>query len=235
MIEMFKNEFRGWKFIEVLWLTIATLTILGLSIYWHETPIGIISAVTGVICVVLTGKGKLSCYAFGVINCIAYAYMAYHAKFYGDFIENAFYYLPMQFVGFMAWKKHMSKESSEVIAERMTNKTRLIYLIGIITGTYVYGQFLIKLGGNLPYLDAVTNVMSVVAMILTVKRYAEQWFLWIIIDIITVAMWYTAFVQNQESIATLVMWMVYLINAIIMFVRWYNTSKKLEKEVVLYA
>lgn len=230
MQELIKLEIKGWRKIEVLWLVLATLIITGLSIYWDESLIGIISAVTGVICVVLTGKGKLSCYFFGVINCVAYAYIAYQAKFYGDVMENLLYFLPMQFVGFIQWKKNMNVDTGEVISKRLSWNKRIVLLLMSAIVVYIYGLFLEKIGGNLPYMDSLSNILSLVAMWLCVKRYMEQWIMWIIIDVVTVGMWLTAFMQNQESIATLVMWMVYLINAIIMYIRWNKSS---DEEVII--
>lgn len=226
MQELIKLEIKGWRKIEVLWLALATLIITGLSIYWDESLIGIISAVTGVICVVLTGKGKLSCYFFGVINCVAYAYIAYQAKFYGDVMENLLYFLPMQFVGFIQWKKNMNIDTGEVISERLSWNKRIMLLLISAIAVYIYGLFLKKIGGNLPYMDSLSNILSLIAMWLCVKRYMEQWIMWIIIDVVTLGMWSIAFIQNQESIATLIMWMVYLINAIIMYVRWNKSSKE---------
>ena len=49
----------NWKLGEIIWMLVATLTILGLSLYWGDTPVGIVSAVTGVLCVICTGKGSL--------------------------------------------------------------------------------------------------------------------------------------------------------------------------------
>ena len=63
-----KEEFLGWKMWEVMWLIIACVTIFALSVYWKDTAMGIISATTGVACVVCTGKGKLSAYIFGIVN-----------------------------------------------------------------------------------------------------------------------------------------------------------------------
>jgi len=42
------------------------------------------------ICVVLTGKGKLSSYVFGMVNTLLYAYIAYGAKYYGDVNAKSF-------------------------------------------------------------------------------------------------------------------------------------------------
>ena len=79
MKEYLKEEFSGWKPWEVFWLTAAALVIIGLSIYWGDSPMGMISSTTGVICVVCTGKGKLSAYLFGLINSVLYAIIAFEA------------------------------------------------------------------------------------------------------------------------------------------------------------
>ena len=77
MKKFIKEELFGWKFLEVFWLVLATVIIAGLSVYWGDTTMGIVSATTGVICVVCTGKGKLSAYIFGAINTLLYAIIAF--------------------------------------------------------------------------------------------------------------------------------------------------------------
>ena len=123
--ELLKNELKGWKLAEVLWLLVACLVILALSIYWQDTFMGIVSALTGVACVICTGKGKLSAYLFGLINCVLYAIISYKAKLYGETMLNALYYVPMQFIGFYIWGKNMNKETNEVNKIHMTNKVRI--------------------------------------------------------------------------------------------------------------
>lgn len=104
----------GWKVWEVIWLVLATGIIIGLSIYWKDTVAGIISGATGVICVILTGKGKLSAYVFGLVNSVLYAIIAFGATYYGETMLNALYYVPMQFVGFWVWSKNMDQTTNEV-------------------------------------------------------------------------------------------------------------------------
>jgi len=125
-----KDELSGWKPWEILWITTATITILSLSIYLNESLIGIIMAISGVICVVLTGKGKLSSYVFGMVNTLLYAYIAYGAKYYGDVMLNLLYYAPMNVVGWVMWNKHMSVETKEVEKKRMKNSEIIVVFLG---------------------------------------------------------------------------------------------------------
>ncbi len=221
-----KEELMGWKKLEILWLVIACLTIIGLSVYWKDTFMGIVSAVTGVACVVLTGKGKLSAYIFGLVNCVLYAIISYQAKLYGETMLNALYYVPMQFVGFYVWAKNMNLESHEVKKQHMSNKIRLIWLGVMIAGTYLYGLFLKAMGDAMPFVDSFTTMSSVVAMIVSVKMYAEQWWIWILVDIFSVYMWYTNFMIGADNFATLLMWIIYLGNAVIMCIRWEKEVRK---------
>jgi nicotinamide mononucleotide transporter len=220
-----KSEFTGWKPFDVIWLVLATAVILGLSIYWKDTWISLGAAVTGVICVILTGKGKRSSFIFGVVNTVLYAIVAMEAKYYGEVMLNLIYYLPLNFVGFVAWKKHMNDESGEVIKERLNLKqSAVIYAITAIA-IVIYGYILKRLGGNLPYIDSMSTVISVVAQILCLKRLMEQWVLWIVVDVVTVIMWAINFINGGESIATLAMWSIYLVNAFIMFFHWYREAR----------
>lgn len=215
-----KEEISGWKKIEVLWLFVACTIITSLSIYWKDTIMGIVSATTGVACVVLTGKGKLSAYIFGLVNCVLYAIISYNANLYGETMLNALYYIPMQFVGFYVWNKNMDKEKHEVKKLHMNNITRIKWLLIMIVGTILYGFVLKYLNDAMPFVDSFTTVSSVVAMIVSVKMYSEQWWIWILVDIFSVYMWWCNFTIGNDNFATLLMWVVYLGNAIIMCIKW---------------
>ena len=187
---------------------------------------GIISATTGVACVVCTGKGKLSAYIFGTVNVVLYAIIAFNARYYGEVMLNALYYFPMEFYGFYIWSKHMNQETHEVQKQWMQPKGRYLVAVAVIAGTIGYGFVLKALGGALPFVDALSTVVSVVAMLVSVKMYVEQWVLWIVVDVVTVIMWAVAFAQGSESIATLLMWIIYLGNAIIMYRKWAREARK---------
>lgn len=231
MKQFIKNELSGWKAWEVTWLSLATIIITALSIYWGDTLMGIISSVTGVICVICTGKGKLSAYIFGFINCFLYAIIAYQATYYGETMLNIIYYVPMQFVGFYAWNKHMNDTTHEVIKKHMSNKNRVLMVLSIVLGVIVYGYFLKYIGDAMPFVDSFTTISSIATMIISVKMYTEQWWIWIAVNVFSVFMWYVDFSSGSDNIATLLMWSIYLLNSVIMLVKWEKEARKNQLEV----
>ena len=224
IIGALKRDFLGWKKWQILWIVFANVMILGVSLYLGDTVIGILASLTGVTCVILCGMGKVSNYFFGTINVLLYAIVAWNAKYYGDVMLNLFYYFPTNMIGWVAWIKHMDKEKNEVYKKRMTWKQDVILALISVVGVLGYSYVLKLLGGNLPIVDSMSTVFSVIAQILMIKRFMEQWIIWIIVDIVSVIMWIAAFFNGGESIAVLIMWSVFLVNAVIMFVKWLKES-----------
>lgn len=226
--EFLDSERKGWRPAELAWLGLATAVILGLSIYWGDSAVSLIAALTGVWCVILTGKGKRSSFLFGTVNVVFYAITAYQARYYGEVMLNLLYYFPMNFVGWFMWRKHMDQDTGEVKKLRLPLKKGAVIYGATAVAILLYGLVLKALGGKLPYVDSMSTVVSVTAQILSVWRLTEQWVLWIVVDIVTVIMWAVNFAQGGETIATLAMWSVYLLNAVFMYIRWNREAKQNE-------
>ena len=221
-----KKEMTGWKPWQIVWMVFANLMILGISLQQGDTWLGIAAAITGTICVILCGMGRVSNYFFGTINVLLYAYMAWKAKYYGDVMLNLLYYFPTNILGWIAWKKNVDSDTNTVYKKRMTIPQDIALLIISIAGVLGYSYVLKFLGGNLPIVDSMSTVLSVIAQILMIKRFMEQWIIWIAVDVVSVIMWVVALPTEEGSIAMVLMWSVYLANAIIMFVKWLKESKQ---------
>ncbi len=226
MKSFFKNEISGWKISEVLWLLLVCAVICGLSVYWGDSPMGIVSAVTGIIYVILTGKGKLSAYIFGLVNCVLYSIISFKARLLGETLLNTLYYIPMMFVGFFMWKSNMDSETHEVKKRRMTARGRLWLAFAISASTAAFGLALKMMGDVMPFVDSFTTVSSVIAMIVSVGRYSEQWWTWLGVNSFSVYMWWVNFSSGTDNAATLLMWAVYLINGIFILIKWERELKK---------
>ena len=91
-----KNEFWvGYTLFEKLFMfSMVAMQIIVFCIT-PDTPLGIISGISGVISTVLCAKGKLSFYFIGFIQTTTYLVLAWENKFYGEVLENLFYLVTM--------------------------------------------------------------------------------------------------------------------------------------------
>lgn len=119
----------------------------------------------------------------------------------------------------------MNFKTKEVIKKNMSTMWKIVLVLSISAGTILYGILLKFMGDAMPYIDAFTTITSIAAMIVSVKMFAEQWWIWIVVDIVTVYMWFVSFMNENDNIATLIMWMVYLVNAVIMLVKWEKEAR----------
>ena len=217
-----KEELSGWKPFDVIWLVSVCLIVTVMSVlfkydkgsdpfYW----IHIVASACGIINVVLGGKGKLSNYVFGFIHCCLMIYITLISRLYADFGVTVYNFI-MQFVGFFTWSKNMNHETHEVLKRHASNRTRLTSLAVIVVGTIGVGLLMKHFTNDIaPFADAAKAVMQVVAMILMVRMFSEQWWLWIAINCVSIFMYIKA-----GNFPITMMYVVYLINSVIMCVRW---------------
>jgi nicotinamide mononucleotide transporter len=217
-----KHELSGWSRAQFAWLTFCELSILGISILLKDSPIGIIAALTGIAYTIFAGKGKISCFFFGIINTPIYAYLAWKYGYYGDMALNI-YYFAMMFVGIAAWRRN-TKSDTGLIRERLSRIELFAWSAAITITVVAFAVVLNMLNGTNPVLDSLTNILSIAAMILTVKRCVEQWAMWTAVNAIEVLMWFKVWSASGNSISLLLMWLLFLANGIYLWRIWVSES-----------
>ena len=196
--------------------------------------IGSVAGIAGVLCVVLVAKGSILNYLFGLVNFSMYAYISYKASLYGDSALNALYYLPMQFIGWWQWRKRGAAVSQteagdrgvQVKAQRFTWKQRAVLVCGCTVAVVAVGFVLQYFGDPQPFKDSTTTVLSIVAQALMALAFMEQWALWIITNIVSVAMWVVCVARGEaHAVVMVIMWTFYLLNSVNGFRVWFKLSK----------
>ena len=216
--------FKEWTWFERIWLMVFTAINVYLYVKWDSGFIGLVSAMTGMMCVVLVAKGKISNFLFGVINTATYAYISYGYGLYGESMLNALFYLPTQFIGLWMWQRHRSVNKvrdEDIEIKRLSVKGWAIVVASVVVGAYAYMHVLMALDAQQVRIDSVAVVMSVVAQILLTLRYAEQWVLWILVNLLSIVLWVVTLSQSGGSDYTMpVMWTAFLINSIYGWINW---------------
>ena len=232
-----KKSFKELKWYEIIMIVIMVF-IAGLAVYkalvdptsttnplWL-TIVNFISAICGIICIFFCAKANVSNFIFGLVNTIVYAIYLIYYKIYGTFFLEVLFYLPMNIASWINWARYRDKVLAiKTKTKRLTLKQNIlsVALVGIVT--FVTYKVLKYVGGTVALLDALTVAIGIVATILELYRFAEQYVWWIITDIIAVIMYIVHFDTVYLTKKT-----IYLIMAIIGLRNWIILNKERNKE-----
>lgn len=220
MKQWLKNEFiNGYSKFEHIFLLAMVLLQVVVYCLVPDTVIGMICGIAGVICVVLTAKGKISSYIFNFVQMITYMIICWTAGLYLEFGEQVFYFLACIY-GVFTWKKNMSEDQT-VIAKKFKWWQWLVVTVITAVTTIGLGYFAdVVLHSTLSYLDAFTVALAVIAQMLMVWRYREQWAIWIVINLTSLVMF--IILKNWSMVAMYIAW---TINACYGWVNWTKLTK----------
>ena len=223
-----KHFWNGYTTFEKLFLTFMVLLQIGVFVVCPDSPLNIIAGLAGVVSVVMCAKGRIMFYFIGFIQTITYLILAWQNQFYGEVLENLFYFVTMIW-GIFVWHKNSVKNSDgteDVAAKRFTPIQWIFSIVGTVVATILMGYWLDGIGSAQAYTDAATNVMAIFAQILMVRRYREQWIWWIIIDLFCIKLWFVA--GNWSMVAMYVAWTA---NCIYGWINWSKLNKNQQKGI----
>jgi nicotinamide mononucleotide transporter len=211
---------KAWKFIDRYWMILIFLAAVIFSALNWTGIFQFSVLISGLLCVVLAAKGNILNYPVGMYNSGAYAYIAFQNGLFGEVLLNLGFYIPTNIIGFFMWRKWMNHNVVQM--KKMTAKGILLTGIVLAASTAALGFLLMLIPGQkTPFIDASTNTLSVFATILMMKRYREQWILYIILNILTIVMWSIRYQNGSEAGATMIiLWSSYLANAIYGYIKW---------------
>jgi nicotinamide mononucleotide transporter PnuC len=190
------------------------------------TVINFISAVCGVICIFFTAKANISNFVFATVNTIVYAIYLVYWKIWGTAALEIFFYIPMNFVSWYFWAKHRDKEiTQKTKTKKLKMWQNILCAVVIVAAAIIYHMILVRIGGEVAWFDAFTLSIGIIATILELFRYREQYVWWIITDVVSVGMYiahFDAVYLTKRSI--------YLIMAVIGLINWAKLNKTRNKE-----
>ena len=220
IMEFTKKELSGWGKVERIIFPLEILLIILISIYMRDNKVALVSAVCGISYTILAGKGKISCYLFGLAGTFCYSFISFKNALYGNLALYALYYFPMQVAGIFKWKKHLKSDTQEIEKTKLSKKERIIYSLIAVLGSVILAYVLWKLNDQNPIIDAITSVFSIIGLILTVKRCIEQWYIWFVVNGLSMVMWIQAYLNGSNCFATILMWATYFVLSIYFLHAW---------------
>lgn len=188
--------------------------IYDLDFYWHI--IEGIAVLFSIVYVILAAKENIWCWVAAIISVSLYMYICFFAKMYAEASLQVFY-LFMAFLGYYNWNK---KQHNLEITEWEIKKHFLLILIGVFL-TFILGFVLSAYtDSKMPLVDSFTTIFSLFATFLVVKKILENWIYWIVIDVVSVYLYY-----SRDLKQTACLFIAYTIIAVFAYFSWLKKLK----------
>ena len=176
-------------------------TIVGLLFLWFEY------------------RASIYLWIVGIIMPAIYIFVYYDAGLYADFGINI-YYLIAAVYGWFFWvwgrRKHSSNASKELpivhTPRRYYLPLVLIFVLSFIGIAWILIYFT---DSNVPWLDSFTTALSIVGMWMLARKYIEQWWAWIVVDIVCCGLYI-----YKDLYFTSALYGIYSIIAIFGYFKW---------------
>lgn len=175
-----EGRFASWFVIIGILTQLLTCYIMG------DTILALCSGIAGVISVVLCSQKKVSFYFWGILQLITILLISWQSGLYGKVLENGFYLFTM-LIGLILWNKNSN--NNEVVTNNMSIED--YFILAIFTPLLIYGISLLtnKFNSEQIFLDTLTTTIGIIAQLMLIFRFREQWILWFILDVLCVALW----------------------------------------------
>ena len=179
----------------------------GYDLSWIEA----VGTLFGLLCIWYASKEKLINYPFGLINVTLFAIIFFQIQLYASLLLQIFFFAA-NIYGWYAWSRQTADQEAELQIRWLPRGKALIWGVVCVAGillmtfnidrvfatlTLVAVNLMQALGLNVqmpelqpdafPFWDSSMMVLSIVAMLLMTRKYVENWLLWVIIDVISVA------------------------------------------------
>jgi len=180
----------------------------------------IFAASLGIAYVILAARESQWCWPLAFISTLIYTFLFWEGQLPMQALLN-FYYMGMAIYGYILWRQHGLQEDDLSISSWSISKQIQFILLGAFI-SYIVGLYLTySATSQSPYLDASVTVFSVLNTWLMAKKVLQNWLYWVVIDLAAIVL----YIQHGYY-ATVVMYGVYLVLAVIGFISWQTLYKQ---------
>ena len=191
----------------------------------------------GVLATVCSANGWIITFLFGFLDVSIYGVACWMnwrdgGSGLGNALLHFLYFVPMQLVGFLQWKRRGAKGESQVKARRLSPAMRWGWLGITVVATVVLYLVLCRFDRSAAegflrvavILDVIPLVCNIIGQLLMSTAYMEQWIFWMAVNVFSIALW----LNSDQAFAPvyIVKYSFYLINSINGLRIWLNLSKE---------
>ena len=182
----------------------------------------LVATLTGLGATWYAAREKIITWPFAMVNAVLFFILFYQVNLYSAMVLQLFFF-GNSIYGWVNWRRDSQGEKKPVTM--LSHKTRVLWLTGIFAGMLALGTIMGRIHLWLPdyfpekatfvYSDAMITVMSIAASALLARLKIENWVLWVLIDLMSIAIY-----AMRGIMLVSILYLIFLFMASYGFVVW---------------
>lgn len=189
---------------------------------YRMSPLELLAVITGLLATWFAARANIITWLFAIINAVLFFRLYYQVNLYSAmslqlfFFGNAIY-------GWFNWRRQTSDSSDAVTL--LSHRGRVVWAAALIISAMALGTIMGRIHIWLPdlfperatfvYTDAMIAVMSIGASLLCARLKLENWVLWILVNIMSIALY-----SIKGIMLVSVQYVIFLVMAVYGFIHW---------------
>lgn len=127
---------------------------------------------------------------FSIIMPLIGMVLYFNKGIYADFAINIYYFL-IAIYGYVAWTFNFSKKQKEELPITKAQGSAIAICAVAAAVLWIVISYVLRTytDSTVPYVDAFTTSLSIVAMWMLARKYVEQWLVWIVVDAVSAGLY----------------------------------------------
>lgn len=147
-----------------------------------------IATALGIACVAFAARRSILTFPTGIAAVLLLGVVVLEARLYSDALLQLFF-AAANLYGWIGWRRAQA-DAGDIRVRMLGPRARRLWLGGILLGWALWGTAMHRLtDAALPWWDAGIATASIAAQLLMARRYVENWWLWIAVDIASVPLY----------------------------------------------
>ena len=218
------------KFEKLLWSLSVIFIVISFMIYDGQNYLTLTASLIGVTSLIFNAKGNPAGQALMIVFSGLYGFISWTFSYYGEMITYVGMTAPMSFLALISWIKNPYKgNKSEVAVGNLTPRSLCLSILLTLGVTTVFYYILDYFNTANLILSAISVATSFFAVSLTFLRSPYFAIAYASNDLVLIALWILATLENSSYISVVICFIVFLINDIYGFCNWQKIKKRQNK------
>lgn len=180
----------------------------------------LVAVVLAIAYLLLAIRQNIWCWLCAGMSTAIYIWVFVGANLYMESVLNGFYFV-MAIYGWFIWTSGRT-EGHERAVVRWPRQTHALAIVAIVAVSTVNGYLLsVHTDAAFPYVDSLTTWSAIWATFLVARKVLENWWYWLVIDIVSIAVYWARDLQ-----LTSLLFVIYVIMIPFGIISWTRSMRE---------